>query len=165
MNTFTSPETQEINRLEKLRAQIAADVEAMQEKERGLREYEQRLRALVEMPQQSQSAPSYPHRPNSTPPVDANLDAEWEKYQRAHALLEAARRGLTDDRLALKARETDLLRLEEQLSRREAWIKVRERELDTLEKQRQEVKAPAKARSSFTQAPFMVVMNLLTGES
>ncbi len=164
MNTVTAAQTQEITRLEKLHLQITADIEAMQEKERSLRDYEQRLRSLLAMTPQAQPSAGYVARPNSAPPVDANLDAEWEKYQRAHALLEAARRGLTEDRLALKAREADLLKLEEQLSRREAWIRVRERELDGLDQQRAEAKL-AKAKSSFTQAPFLAVKNLLTGES
>jgi chromosome segregation ATPase len=166
MNTLTaSPESQEIARLEKLRAQVSSDIELMQQKETSLREYEARLRQMVEtvhsQPPQGGSA-----RPHSTPPVNANLDAEWEKYQRAHALLEAARRGLTDDRLALKQREADLLRLEELLSRREAWIKVREQELDTLAQARaqQQAVVAAKAKSSFTQAPFLAVRNLLVRE-
>lgn len=166
MNSLTSPESQEITRLEKLRAQVSGDIEAMQQKETSLREYEQRLRQLIETTQNSQSPLPY-SRPNSTPPVGANVDAEWEKYQRAHALLEAARRGLADDRLALKQREADLLRLDEQLSRREAWIKVREQELDALAQVRAQEQAAmtAKAKSSFTQAPFLAVRNLLIRES
>lgn len=167
MNSTTSPAAQEIARLEKLRTQISSDMEAMREKEDSLREYEQRLRQLVETATRHSQSPLAATRPGSTPPIDANLDAEWEKYQRAHALLEAARRGLCDDRLALKQREADLLRLEELLSRREAWIKVREQELDALAQTRVQTKpvAIAKTKSSFTQAPFMAVRNLLTGES
>lgn len=170
ISTSTAPvanEAKEITRLENLHAQITSDIEALKEKENSLRDYEQRLRQLVETsPRSSQSPIAALPRPNSAPPVDANLDAEWEKYQRAHSLLEAARRGLCDDRMALKERETNLLRLEEQLTRREAWIKVREQELNAAAQLREQDPPPAatKTKTSFTHAPFLAVRNLLTRE-
>src|SRR5437868_5442742 len=119
MNT-PSTEMEETARLEKLRTQLSTDIEVMQQKEASLREYEQRLRVLVE------------HASNSQPPINtaqflnaaaANsqvaLDAEWEKFHRAHALLEASRRSLTDDRLALKDREEKIMIREQEVSRRE----------------------------------------------
>jgi chromosome segregation ATPase len=136
MSTSTTPATpkttQETAHLEKLRAQINTDIEAMQQKEASLKEYEQRLRMLMDHNQQGQPAGQanqvvFTAGPNS----QQALDAEWEKYNRAHALLEAARRGLTDDRLAFKEREERLAQREKDVARREAWIKAREQELTT----------------------------------
>lgn len=130
MNTRHTTDAQEAAHLEKLRAQLNNDIETMQQKEASLKEYEQRLRMLMEHNQQGQPAASanksyFTAGPNS----QQALDAEWEKYNRAHALLEAARRGLTDDRLALKEREERLVQRETEVARREAWIKKREQEL------------------------------------
>jgi hypothetical protein len=161
MNTTTSSENQEAAHLEKLRSQLTTDIDAMQQKEASLREYEQRLRLLVEHAHNSRppqaSAPQYfvTSAPNTT-----ELDAEWEKYERAHALLEAARRGLCDDRLALKDREERMLQREEQVGRREGWVKIREEELAAVQATaRVEV---AKPKPSFTMAPFLAARNLFT---
>jgi hypothetical protein len=160
----TNSENQEVTHLEKLRSQISTDIEDMQQKETSLREYEQRLRLLVE------------HAHNSRPPQTANqfyssstpatsVDAEWEKYRRAHALLEAARRGLADDRLAIKDREEKLSLREEEVSRREAWIKVREQELEALALAKAAEQAQVKPKTSFTAAPFLAARNLLMRNS
>lgn len=131
MNTQHTLETaKETAHLEKLRAQLSTDIETMQQKEASLKEYEQRLRLLMEHNRQGQPAPQANQvYVSSVPDNRAALDAEWEKYNRAHALLEAARRGLTDDRLAFKDREERLVRREEEVARREAWIKAKELEL------------------------------------
>ena len=133
MNTHHTPDTtQETAHLEKLRAQLSTDIEAMQQKEASLREYEQRLRLLMDHNRQGQPAPqSNQVVVTAGPNSQAALDAEWEKYNRAHALLEAARRGLTDDRLAFKEREERLNHREAEVAKREAWVKVREQELAT----------------------------------
>ncbi len=161
MNTTTSPATQETAHLEKLRAQISTDIEDMQQKESSLREYEQRLRLLVEHAHNSRA-------PLATPPPALNqgiLDAEWEKYRRAHALLEAARRGLCDDRLALKDREERMQLREVEVARREAWVKVREQELEAQARARALELAQPKPKSSFTAAPFLAARNLLMRHS
>jgi hypothetical protein len=134
MSTSATPATpkaaQETAHLEKLRAQINTDIETMQQKEASLKEYEQRLRMLMEHNQQGQPAPQANQvYVTSGPNSQQALDAEWEKYNRAHALLEAARRGLTDDRLAFKEREERLVQREADVARREAWLKAREQEL------------------------------------
>lgn len=131
MNTHNTPETaQETTHLEKLRAQLSTDIEVMQQKEASLKEYEQRLRLLMDHNRQGQPAPQANQVVvTSGPNSQAALDAEWDKYNRAHALLEAARRGLTDDRLAFKEREEKLQQREKDVARREAWIKAREQEL------------------------------------
>ena len=131
MNSHNTPDTaQETAHLEKLRAQLSTDIEAMQQKEASLKEYEQRLRLLMDHNRQGQpAAQANQSYVNSGPDSQAALDAEWEKYNRAHALLEAARRGLTDDRLAFKEREERLNHREAEVAKREAWVKVREQEL------------------------------------
>ena len=166
MNTSNNTDTQESAHLEKLRLQISTDIETMQQKEASLREYEQRLRLLVDHAEQTQ-----PQQPASQFVVTAgpgsesreNLDAEWEKYNRAHALLEAARRGLCDDRMAVKDREEKLHVREVEVARREAWVKVREQELENQVKAQvlaQQKPAP-KAKHSITSAPFIAARNLL----
>jgi hypothetical protein len=131
MNTPHTPDTtQETAHLEKLRAQLSTDIEAMQQKEASLKEYEQRLRMLMEHNQQGQpAAKANQVYVTSGPNSQQALDAEWDKYNRAHALLEAARRGLTDDRLAFKEREERLVLREAEVARRESWIKAREQEI------------------------------------
>jgi len=123
-----------------------------------LKEYEQRLRLLMEHNRQGQPAPQanqvYVH---AGPDSRAALDAEWDKYNRAHALLEAARRGLTDDRLALKDREEKLTRREIEIARREAWIKIRESELAAPKA----VVATPDSNPSFVTSPFRAAGKLL----
>lgn len=132
MNTPTTSadSVQETAHLEKLRSQLSADIEAMQQKEASLKEYEQRLRLLVDHAHQSPPAQPTSHfYVANGPDSQAALDAEWDKYNRAHALLEAARRGLTDDRLAFKEREDKLTEREALVAKREAWVKIREQEI------------------------------------
>ena len=127
------PHTQgstEATYLEKLRLQLTTEMEVMHAKEASLKAYEERLRLLIEHSPQNRQAegPARQDRSNNRPD-QASLDAAWEKHQRAHALLEAARRGLGDDRLALKDREERMVVREQEVARREAWVKVREEEI------------------------------------
>ncbi|MBI2813612.1 MAG: hypothetical protein HYX71_04960 [Opitutae bacterium] len=161
MNTpDTSSAAQESAHLEKLRSQLSTDIEAMQQKEASLKEYEQRLRLLVEHAHQTP-----PTQPTSRfyvangPDSQEALDAEWDKYNRAHALLEAARRGLTDDRLAFKEREEKLDLREADVARREAWVAGREQELATREAA---TAARPEAKATFISAPFLAAKNFFT---
>jgi hypothetical protein len=159
MNSPTTPDSDEAARLEKLRSQLSTDIEAMQQKEASLREYEQKLRLLVEHAgnnQQQTTNQSY-----VTSGREA-LDAEWEKYERAHALLEAARRSLTDDRLALKEREEKVMIREQEIARREAWMKGREQQVAAKAEAEAVAAAAVKPKSSFTTAPFLAARNLLS---
>lgn len=159
MNPTRTPDRREVERLEKLREQLSGDMEALRQKEASLREYEQRLRLLIE---HAHGAPGTPapavtqqHRFSNSPASGpAELDAAWEKYHRAQALLEAARRGLSDDRLALRDREQQVARREQEVARREAWLKGREQEIA-------QAVPPPRPRASFTAA----VGSLLTGRS
>lgn len=170
MTMTNSHDSQEAAHLEKLRSQISTDIEDMQQKETSLREYEQRLRLLVEHAQNSRPPQTANQFYSTTAPTSASVDAEWEKYRRAHALLEAARRGLCDDRLALKEREERLQLREDEVARREAWITVREQEMEAISQARiaaQQVPvAPApKPKTSFTAAPFLAARNLIMRNS
>ncbi len=159
MNTST-PDTQEAAHLEKLRTQISTDIEAMQQKEASLKEYEQRLRLLVEHAQHSPPPQNASQFYVTTGPSQASLDSEWEKYERAHALLEAARRGLCDDRMVVKEREEKVNLREVEVARREAWVKVHEQEIAAHAQAAQAAAAALKARPSFTTAPFRAAKNL-----
>lgn len=80
----------------------------------------------------------------------------------------AARRGLCDDRLALKEREEKLQLREEEVARREAWITVREQEMEASSQARiaQQTPVPApKSKTSFTAAPFLAARNLIMRNS
>ncbi len=135
----------------------------MQQKEASLREYEQKLRLLVEHASSHQSVQTT--NQNYVTSGQEALDAEWEKYQRAHALLEAARRSLTDDRLALKDREEKVMIREQEVARREAWLKGREFQAAKAEADAAAAAAVAVAarpKLSFTSAPFMAAKNLLS---
>jgi len=160
--TSTKPDTDEITRLEKLRTQLSTDIEAMQLKEASLREYEQKLRLLVENASNSQTAQTADQK-YVTSGREA-LDTEWEKYERAHALMEAARRSLTDDRLALKEREDKVMSREQEVARREAWLKGREQQAAKADADAvaAAAAAAAKPKSSFTTAPFLAAKNLLS---
>jgi hypothetical protein len=166
MNTPISSDSPETAQLEKLRTQLSTDIEALHLKEASLMEYEQRLRLLVEQA----TAPAGGAQPvnqyfTNAGPSRSELDAAWEKYSRAHALLEAARRGLCDDRLAVKDREERVQLRETEVSRREASVKSREAELtarlDALAKETVVVKA----RPTFVSDPFLAARNLLTRNS
>ena len=165
-----SHDSQEAAHLEKLRVQISNDIEDMQQKETSLREYEQRLRLLVEHTQNSRPPQTANQFYSNTAPTTNNIDAEWEKYRRAHALLEAARRGLCDDRLAIKEREERLLVREEEIVRREVAVAAREQELATAMQAKAVIEQPApvappKPKTSFTSAPFLAARNLLMRNS
>ena len=161
MNPITSTDHQEAAHLEKLRSQISSDIETMQQKEASLREYEQRLRLLVDHAHNSPPAqpPSQDYVTSAAQQDKAALDSGWEKYARAHALLEAARRGLTDDRLAIKDREEKLAQRETEVGRREARVKLREQDLAAEAAAKAAVPAPT---PSFTTAPFLAARNLFT---
>ena len=154
----TPPDTQEAAHLEKLRSQISTDIEAMQQKEASLKEYEQRLRLLVEHTQHTPPPQNASQFYVATGPSQANLDSEWEKYERAHALLEAARRSLCEDRMVLKEREEKIQLREVEVARREAWVKVREQGIAALA----QTAVVAKAKPTFTSAPFLAARNLFT---
>ena len=159
MNSTTTPDSDEAARLEKLRSQLSTDIETMQQKEASLREYEQKLRMLVEHAGNNQQQTT---NQNYVTSGREALDAEWEKYERAHALLEAARRSLTDDRLALKEREEKVMIREQEVARREAWLKGREQQLAAKQEAEAIAAAAPKPKATFTSSPLAAARNLLS---
>lgn len=108
----------EIAQMEKMRQQIFSDMEALRTQEQNLRSYEARLR-------QSQPAAQITRAPFAG---QHELAAEREKLGRLRGLLEAERRSLVDERLAVREEKEMLARKAEELKQREAWLAVRERE-------------------------------------
>ena len=103
----------EVAQFEKMRQQIMADLENLHQQERNLRTYEARLRG---------AGPTA-----ATSPSD--LDADREKLGRLRGLLEAERRALVDERLALREERAALAAKADELRQREAWLEVRERDI------------------------------------
>ncbi len=162
MNSTPTPDSTEAARLEKLRDQLSTDMEAMQQKEATLREYEQRIRLLIDHVQGDQPPKNASQFVVTTGPARADLDAAWEKYNRAHALLEAARRGLSDDRLALKDREEQVMIREQEVARREAWVKIREQELAARAMAEAPPPAQLKAKATFASDPLAAARTFLS---
>ncbi|MBA3849463.1 MAG: hypothetical protein C0502_05635 [Opitutus sp.] len=107
----------EAAQLEKMRQQIMSDMEALRTQEQNLRSYEARLR---QMPA-AHVAPA--------PVAGAReIDAEREKLSRLRGLLEAERRSLVDERLAVREEREALAHKAGELKQREAWLEVRERD-------------------------------------
>lgn len=155
----TSPESQQAAHLEKLHAQLQADIGALQEKEANLRAHEERLRQLLDQAADKSNGLT---RTPFTPP-QAVLDAEWEKFYRAHALREAERRAMIDERLLYKQQRDDLLRREEALKPREAWVAQREKELAAAASATPF--PPPAPKPTFTGAPFLMAKNLFSRRS
>ena len=143
----------ELGQLEKMREQILHDMESLRTQESNLRAYEARLRT----PAGAAPAASVSRSPVATD----SLEAEWEKFQRSRALLEAERRAVTDDRLVLREQAEALRQREDALKQREAWVATRERDLAVKAMPPPPQLAKKKA-PSLTQAPFLAAKNLLS---
>lgn len=143
--------------------QLAADLEALREREMNLRDYEARLRAwqaqldeaLVKPPALTADMPGGSGAPfartasGSPFATDPTLQAAWEKFHRARALLEAEQNQMRDDRIVLRETELSLKRREAELAQREAALAERERlVMAAIER------SPASAVQRLTQAPF-----------
>ena len=103
--------------LARLHQQIAADLETLRQQEQNLRHYEARLRGAP--------APAVTSTPFAGQP---EIDAERERLSRLRGLLEAERRALVDERLALREEKALVAQKIDELKQREAWLAVRERE-------------------------------------
>lgn len=146
----------EISQLEKMRAQIMNDMEAMRAQEHNLRAFESRIRdSMPPMPMSGTQSPFAMPNSGSNP----GFSGDFEKLQRARALIEAERRTLTDERLVLreerdilKQREEVLRQREETLQAREAQVLVREQSLNKP--------APEPTPKSSSRTPFEVAKGL-----
>lgn len=105
--------------LARLHQQIAADLDHLRQQEQNLRHYEARLRGT--QPPMSEPAAPLPAR--------YEIEAEQERLSRLRGLLEAERRALVDERLAVREEKAFVVQKIEELKQREAWLAVREREL------------------------------------
>jgi hypothetical protein len=133
----------EFSQLEKMRQQILSDMDALRVQEHNLRSYEAKVRGS--------------RSPMPTAPVaaDSALDAERDKVARLRALLEAERRAVVDERLVLREEKELLAQKAEELKQREAWIEVRERDL-----QARSFAPPAVKTASAS--PFAAARNLFS---
>ncbi len=138
-----------------MREQIHADMEAMRVQEGNLRAFEARIRGSMP-PMSTGSRASF----DSKSPI--NLDAEWEKFQRSRALLEAERRALTDERLVIREEREILRQREEGLKQRESWVEVRERELAAKALPPPEPPPPGGGGKPSSQTPFEIAKNMLS---
>jgi len=165
--------------------QLKADLEALREREANLREYENWLRAWQTQldadgsrgprtsgptPRNS-TAPANPRASSETPHyTDSSLEAAWEKFHRARALMEAEQNQIRDDRVMLREGETSLKRREAEIVQRE--LQVAEREMRLAEREQQVAGQPPvtavpdanKPRTStvrrFAHAPFLVARSV-----
>jgi hypothetical protein len=147
-----------------LATQLAADLEALRERESNLRDYEVRLRAWqTQLDAASTQQPAAPAgsvapflRPSSNTPFagDATLEAAWAKFHRARSLFEAEQHQMRDDRIALRALETSLKEREADLARREAQLAAQQQQLAEFMAGAQDKKVLS-AMQRLTQAPFL----------
>lgn len=147
-----------------LGGQLAADLEALREREENLRKYEVRLREwqaqLDATVATGGSASPFMRGTGGTPVpaavgTDSLLEAAWSKFHRARALLEAEQNQLRDDRLVLRDLEQTLKQREAELAAREAEVAQREAEVATLP-------APS-AVQRLTKAPFLAAKAVFRG--
>ena len=137
----------EIAQLEKLRQQIFSDMEALRTQEQNLRSYEARLRGSLP------PLPTVTQAPFAGSPHE--IDVEREKISRLRALLEAERRSLVDERLAVREEKAMLAQKAEELKQREAWLVTRERDAKA-----KAFAPPPGARKSASGSPFSLRLGL-----
>ena len=144
--------------------ELAADIEALREREANLREYEARLRAW----QAQLDARGAPPAPGSSTPFmqsvsqlpfssDSLLASSWEKFHRARALLESEQKQMRDERMMMREAEISLKRREMELAAREEQVARREQQLGSPSSGSTPPTEPKKGPSAverFTKAPF-----------
>ena len=144
--------------------ELAADFEALREREANLREYEARLRAW-QTQLDSRAAPPAPG--TNTPFMqsvsqlpfssDSLLASSWEKFHRARALLESEQKQMRDERMMMREAEISLKRREMELAAREEQVARREQQLTSHSSGSTPPTEPKKGPSAverFTKAPF-----------
>lgn len=158
----------EISQLEKMRAQIMSDMEAMRAQEHNLKAFEARIRdSMPPMPmagsrppfESSGSRPAFETRSNNS---NSGFDGDWEKMQRARALLEAERRSLTDERLVLREERDILKQREENLKQREDAMKQREAQVALREQKAAAATEELPPTKPVSRTPFEAARNLFS---
>lgn len=111
--------------------------------EQSLREYEARLRQLqtrIDVSRECAYARTSPTRAGFGPvgssetsavaPTDASSEAAWQKFYRAHEILEEEQKALVGERTALRELEAELKMRSEELAACEVQLAEREALLD-----------------------------------
>jgi len=144
-------------RLEAKRRQLEADFEALREQETNLRDYEERLRELQRQLETEQISRTRERESVVAGAVELEQNAAWDKIQRATTILEAERKNMIDERLAIKEQTAALQRRGQELDGCEARLKEREQLLTNPPM------PPPKSKSPFlTSAPFLAAKSILT---
>ncbi len=138
--------------IEAERERLQEDLDLLREQETNLRAYEQRLRQMTAEAEADRVRRVAP-RPSRDPFVrDPSLEDAWTKVNRAMDLLEAERRGFTDEKLAFK----------EEKARITEWV-ANLREAETALIAREQQLGSKSSRPSFTHEPFKAARAILTG--
>lgn len=151
--------------------QLAADLDALREREANLRDYEARLRNWQAQLDAAagQSAPTKSGSPflrgGTTAPfaAEGSLDEAWQKFYRARALLEAEQKQMRDERIALRETEVALKRREAELAEREARLAAREQPPSSSAPFAADAPKGPSAVQRFTQAPFLAAKAVFKG--
>lgn len=152
--------------------ELAADMEALRERETNLREYEARLRAWQT---QLDSRTAQPGSGSDSPFVhslsqmpfssDSLLASSWEKFHRARALLESEQKQMRDERMMMREAELSMKRREAELAVREEMLAKREKDLAASAPA-----APAENKKSqsaverLTKAPFLAARSVFKSD-
>lgn len=143
--------------------ELAADFEALREREMNLREYEERLRAwqaqLDARSSQPASAPGSSNpflQPSAQLPfsTDSLLASSWEKFHRARALLESEQKQMRDERMMMREAELNMKRREAAVAAYEEQLVAREKLLTASSKEKSSPKKGPSAIERLTKAPF-----------
>ena len=158
MSTHPTNDQLQAEHIQTLHQQLLADIETLHAKEASLKDYETRLRSLVDR----SSGTTTPFQAGRLDGTTVDLDAAWEKFHRTQALFEAERRSFKDERLLLREEMASLKLREEDVARREAWIEVCEKEIATVAATTIASVPPPPAKRSLTTAPFLAVKHMFT---
>jgi hypothetical protein len=143
--------------------ELAADFEALRERETNLREYEERLRAW-QAQLDARGAQAGPTPGTPTPFVqslsqlpfssDSLLASSWEKFHRARALLESEQKQMRDERMMMREAELSMKRREAEVTAREEELERRERQLSAPGRAAKDEPIKPSKIERFTKAPF-----------
>ncbi|MBI3886450.1 MAG: hypothetical protein HY302_12085 [Opitutae bacterium] len=158
MSTHPTNDQLQAEHIQSLHQQLLADIETLHAKETSLKDYETRLRSLLER----SAGSTTPFQAGKLDGTTVDLDAAWEKFHRSQALFEAERRAFKDERLLLREQLAAVKKREEDVARRESWIERREKEFATTAAAAVVVPTTPPGKRSLTTAPFLAVKSMFT---
>jgi hypothetical protein len=161
MSTHPTNDQLQAEHIQTLHQQLLADIETLHAKEASLKDYETRLRSLVDR----SSGTTTPFQAGKLDGTTVDLDAAWDKFHRTQALFEAERRAFKDERLLLREEMASLKRREADVARRESWIAVCEKEIAAVAATAAATMPPPPPKRSLTTAPFLAVKQMFTRTS